>query len=350
MSGFLDRVAFSVGGDGYHWRDVVASAVARGRWDAVVRQAHEAEALVRAARAARAAGTLPTRAQVDAEATEFRYARDLVTADAARRWLDQRSLTVERWTAALRRSLVRRLHGTSAPPPADGAEPDAHAALDDAICSGMLDAEARELASRAAAARAGTADAERHGAERDVRELFPLLPTAAGRLTGTGLDEASFASALERLALVECAWLQVRARTLTPERIRAQVGVHQLDWVRLDCDSLAFPDEQAAREAALSVREDGLSLAEVAEFAHATLVERDFFLEDVAPVLRDRLLGAREGEVVGPLGTNGTTTLYVVRRKTLPSPDDPAVRARVESLVMRSLLGGELAAHVEWAT
>ena len=53
---------------------------------------------------------------------------------------------------------------------------------------------------------------------------------------------------------------------------------------------------------------------------------------------------------MGPLGTNGTTTLYVVRRKTLPSPDGPAVRARVESLVMRSLLGGELAGQVEWAT
>lgn len=345
MSEFLDRAAFSAGADRYHWRDVVAAAVAWGRWDALVRETREAEALVRAGRAA---GTLPPRETLDAEAAEFRYARELTSADATRRWLARHDLTVERWTAALRRLFVLRdatSHATSSAPAADVVEPDPVAYLDDAICSGMLDAVARELALRVATA-AGDIDGE----EASADDLFPDLPRHADRLIGTGLAESTFTQSLDRLARLERAYQRTRARALTPERLRAQVGIHQLEWVRLDCESLAFGDEHAAREAALSVREDGLSLAEVAEYAHATLVEHDFFLEDVPPPLRDRLLAAREGDVVGPLGTNGTTTLYVVRRKTLPSPDDPAVRARAESLVMQSLLGGDLAGRVEWAT
>jgi hypothetical protein len=344
MSGFLDRVAFSVGADRYHWGDVVAAAIAWGRWAALVRQSREGESLVRAAREA---GALPTRAELDAEAAEFRYARELTSADATRHWLDRHDLTVERWTSALRRLLVRR----RAPAPPDelpGVDAlEAHVILDDAICTGALGEAARELATHVAAAR--QEETPDDGADAAPEAAFPALPRTGDRLSGTPLDEARLAASLARLAPVERAYQRLRARALTPERLRSQVGAKQLEWVRLDCQSLAFTDEHAAREAVLSLREDGLSAGEVAASARVRLVQSDFFLEDVPAPLRDRLLGAREGDVVGPLGANGTSTLYVVRRKTLPSPDDPVVRARAESLVMRALLGEALVRQVEWA-
>jgi hypothetical protein len=141
----------------------------------------------------------------------------------------------------------------------------------------------------------------------------------------------------------------VRARALTPEQLRAQIGAHQLDWVRLDCATLAFGDVEIAREALLSVRDDGLPLADVAVAARVPLEERGFFLEELDAPLRDRFIGAHEGELVGPLPAQGAATLYLVRRKTLPTPDDPVVRERAERGVLQSLLGRESARRVRWA-
>src|SRR5687767_15955122 len=61
MSEFLDRIAFSIGSDRYHWADVVAAAVAWGRWRELVAESKLAASLERAARAA---GTLPARAEL----------------------------------------------------------------------------------------------------------------------------------------------------------------------------------------------------------------------------------------------------------------------------------------------
>ena len=342
MSGFLDRTAFSIEAEAYHWGDVVAAAVAWGRWTALERQTRVADALVRAAHEA---GTLPTAAELDAEAREFRYARELVSADETRRWLARHDLTLERWTAVLRRALVRRRAGAPLPEPDETQAAADPMVLDDAICSGALADIARELAARAAAA--ATAPDER-GMEEHVAPAAPA--SADGERTPAVMSPEAFAEARARVARVDLAWHRIRARALTPEQVRAQIGAHQLDWVRLDCATLAFRDVEIAREALLSVREDGLPLADVAVAARVPLEERGFFLEELEPPLRDRFIGAHEGELVGPLnGATGAATLYLVRRKTLPSPDDPVVRERAERGVLQTLLGRESARRVRWA-
>ena len=345
MIGFLDRTAFSIESEAYHWRDVVAAAVAWGRWAALERQTGAADARVRAARDA---GVLPTAAELDAEAREFRYARDLVSADETRRWLARHDLTLERWTASLRRTLVSRRAPAGAPPTSVAEESaDGRMVLDDAICSGALESIGRELAARAAAAVAAPDEPALDGGNGST-SAYPgggAAPPPPGIM-----PTEAFARALATVARVDRGWQRVRARALTPEQLRAQIGAHQLDWVRLDCATLAFGDVEIAREAFLSVRDDGLPLADVAVAARVPLQERGFFLEEVEPPLRDRFIGAHEGELVGPLGgAQGTATLYLVRRKTLPSPDDPVVRERAERGVLQSLLGRESARRVRWA-
>ena len=346
MIGFLDRTAFSIESESYHWRDVVAAAVAWGRWAALERQTRAADALVRAARDA---GVLPSAAELDAEAREFRYARDLVSADETRRWLARHDLTLERWTASLRRTLVSRR--APAGSPAAGAEEsaDGRMVLDDAICSGALESIGRELAARAAAAAATAAVPDEPSLDGGNGSASACPAGAAVPPPGI-MPADAFARALAAVAGVDRGWQRARARALTPEQLRAQIGAHQLDWVRLDCATLAFGDVEIAREALLSVRDDGLPLADVAVAARVPLQERGFFLEEVEPPFRDRFIGAHEGELVGPLGgAQGAATIYLVRRKTLPSPDDPVVRERAERGVLQSLLGRESARRVRWA-
>src|ERR1700754_2382958 len=86
MDSLLDRQAFSVDGAAFTWRDVQAAARRWGEWDRLSAESARGGALV----AARA----PADDAVNAAARDFRYARDLVSGDEMRAWLESHAVTV----------------------------------------------------------------------------------------------------------------------------------------------------------------------------------------------------------------------------------------------------------------
>lgn len=321
-------ILFEVDGRRYSWDDVVLAAKVWGDWAGVEQETREGLACLAHAEET---GEEPDPGAVEAAAAAFRYARDLISAEEMEAWLAERSLGVEAWSDHLRRRVLResweaRLADLVARYPATGEEVE-EVARDEAVFSGAMAGFAAKLAGRAAASVAGRASTRNPGAPVADVPLDPSIVAA--------LDEA-----FRRFA----------ERAVTPRGVRDRLEAHRLDWVRLEGLAASFADAEVAREAALSVREDGTPLAAVVEAAHGTVQEVRVFLDEVKPPLRDPLLGARRGDLVGPVCRDGAFVLVWVRDKVLPSLDDAAVRRRAEQAVLDRAVEAEVARWVRWHT
>jgi hypothetical protein len=297
---------------------VLAFARASGRWDEIERATREGVAC------ARHAATL-TAEQADLEAVveqagdEFRYDRDLLTADEMEEWLDAHGLDARRWIDAIRRRVLRERWASQLAEllahyrPTD--EEIEEALADDLVVAELHAELARELAGEAAAA-------------------------ASAGATGTPDGD--------RLAAIRAAAARFRAAAATDEAIRREIANHQMDWVRIECRAVEFAHEPEAREAALCLREDGLPLEDVAREAHVAVGSLAFYLEDVDADDRSRFLGAHAGHVVGPIAIDDVHVLYHVDRKVMPGPQDPGVLARATTLVTARAVALELQHRVQW--
>ena len=72
------------------------------------------------------------------------------------------------------------------------------------------------------------------------------------------------------------------------------------------------------------------------------------YLEDIEPPLKDMLVSAGEGELLGPVSTGERFLLVAVEAKTRPSVDDPAIRERAEREVVRRAVEQEVINRVRW--
>ena len=300
----LERPVFSAGDQDYRWADVVAAALHWGRWVELEQQTAEGLA---------ALAGLPEkigRAELDEAMRAFRYARSLIAAEEMEVWLARWGLGTRDWSGYLRRELARgRASGEG------GSPPDEKDVWAEAVCSGALVELARDLAGRVAAAEAG--GAKPGPVESDLARM-----------------DAEHASFVEH--------------ALTPETAAKAFELRSSDWVRLSYTALEFPVAAMASEAALLVREDGLSAAEVAGRAGVPIEERELFLEDVEPGLSESLLSAPAGALVGPLRVGDGFALLLVKEKAAPTLADPAIQERLQEEVPRRALEREVRNRVRW--
>jgi hypothetical protein len=92
MHGWPAGPVFSVGDSRYDWADVLVAAHLRGDWAGLETQIRQGLACQRALDNDDETDEADPQA-VDAAATEFRYARDLVSAEEAEAWLAEHGLT-----------------------------------------------------------------------------------------------------------------------------------------------------------------------------------------------------------------------------------------------------------------
>jgi hypothetical protein len=300
----LDRPVFAAGGQDYRWADVVAAARHWGRWAELERRA--ADGVGALAQLEEKIG----QAELLDEMQEFRYARSLLAAEEMEAWLEHWGLTAKGWSSYLQREIARsRVSGEN------GAPPDERDVWAEAVCSGALAEVARDLAARVAATEAG------------------------------GGQPGPVDSDLARMDEEHAAFVQ---RALTEEAAAKTLELRNADWVQLRYIVLEFAEAPMASEAALLVREDGLSPADVAGRAGVLLQERETFLEEVEPALREPLLSAPAGELVGPLSVENGFVLVCVNEKTAPTLADPVIQERLQEEVPRRELEREVRNRVQW--
>jgi len=331
---------FEVDGETCTRLDTVLFAMATGVWTPFVARLSRGLELV--AEAAEH-DTWPDDAALDAAANTFRYARDLLTAEETEAWLARAGIDVDAWSDALMRDLLRQ----AVVPAPDGNAPAAlPAGLDDRtliaelVCTGEFPRLAVAFAEAAAVAAAAGAMPHTMAGPSAADIAAGHAPWFSGRKTLT--------DRLTRIAAIVAADAVVTAAAVTPAALETQLDRARLDWVRVDAERLTFPSAEAAREAVLCVREDGLTLSEVAIESRRSVDDERAVLDEIDPRLRDAVLSASPGDTLGPIDIDGRFTLVHIVAKTAPSLADPLVRGRAEAAVVAALRTRAGLARVRW--
>ena len=305
--------AFKAGSRVISLDDILAAAEWRG--ELAPFRANREQALA-AALVAEAAGRTPEPAAVEAATAEFRYARDLVSAEECDQWLEQRGLTFADLTASVTRRLLAECPEIGEP---TGLPPGAGAILrTEALLADEFTDWARQLAWRSALAVADNA--------------LPSVGLAPA--TAYAELEARFAAAAAALA--------------EPARRTRELAAQRLELLWVEILAAEFTDEGAAHEAFLCVREDGSTLAEVAAANGFPTRTNAAFLGELPPEWQPALLSATVGDVLPPrAGADSAVVLQLLHRRE-PSLADAAVTERLDREVRRQHFGQLEARHIRW--
>lgn len=368
MEQLFGQQVFEVGDETYRWEDVVAFGILTGRLQGI--EFRTRHGLACAAFAESQDEDPEIEERVDQAAAEFRYARDLVTAEEAEDWLAARGLETEEWLGVIRREVLRKVYASRLDELLRDYPPSQSAILDairvEWLCADGSSSLADGLAQWAAAAAAEEelhppdVVAEEEEEEIDLDDLDfgddpedteSTAETATGVIGGPpavdirpylsrlkGLSAEAVAAVVERLLRLRELHARYCVSAASPQAIRKEFDMHRLDWVRMDCRSIFFENEAASREGAFCVREDGMSFDQLAADASTPVFDVRFLLTEVAEEVRPTLLAARAREVVGPLWFDDRWALLLVLDKILPTETDEQLRRlSVESAVERAV-------------
>jgi hypothetical protein len=353
MPALAGQRIFTVGGTSLAWEDLVLAGCLWGDWPALEARVRDGLAcLARLDDLDDDDEDALSEDDVEAAAAEFRYARDLVAAADLEAWLERRGLSVDAWLDFVRRSLLRERWADDLEEIRDEYEIDAAdvaGALGcEALCGGLASDLAGRLAARAAIHARDEAGADAAALAREAETLAAAVPEDVLERALPEVPAATRRDRLGALARLEAAWRRFAAGAASPEALRALVSGRRLDWMRVSVQVVVTPDEDVAREIAMCVRVDRRPLAEVAEEAGLSAASKDLWVEDVEGALRDAVVGAQPGEVLGPLADKAGHLVVMVGDKRPPAPDDPAVRVRAERALLARTVDREVANRVTW--
>jgi hypothetical protein len=226
MNSLLGQLVFSVGRQQYYWDDVILSARRWGDWANLEKELREGIACLK--RLDEAEEEFEPEA-LESAANDFRYQRDLLTAEEAEAWLNRWNLSADSWMEYLQRFILRRKWADQLVEIAARyrvTKKEIHSSRHaEAICSGHLARFARALAARASAY------------EKAVE-------------AGWVRDEPKSAEATRRIRRLEASYQRFCDHVVDAQGIKNQVDSHRLEWIRVGCRYVLFSQEQMAREAA----------------------------------------------------------------------------------------------------
>lgn len=350
MKRLARRPVFAVGRRGYQWVDVLIAARVWSEWSALERRAEEGIACLKDVEDGLA------EAETEETADAWRYERDLLSADDMQAWLAQRQLTMEEWLEFIGRSALRaaRMKELSRIRKAHRVSPSEveDVLYAEAVCSGVLERLAERLAGQAAVYdRLGKESKDSRATRCSKAELTAALKGLPRSIRREGFLHLSPQPTIERAEFVACLGIcfdRFVESLGSPEPLSREIETHALDWTRLDCETVRFQSEETAREAALLVREDGLTLKQAAATAGARVENRQYVLDDLQRPLKDRLVSALPTDLVGPVQDgSGFILVWVVDRVT-PSSRDRVIRRRARDRIISRTIQREIELRVRW--
>jgi len=277
---------------------------------------------------------------IEAAAEEFRYQHDLITAEETERWLTDHGLTMEDFTEYFTRHYWRaNLEEEVVPQSIDFGTAPAELReifIADVILSGALHRWATFLMWRLAAAAmdaSENADGERIAKERHIflERTKMAAPKLKSWLDRVGRDEAW----LDEMLAIEAAYRAQCTAVLTPQVQTKEMAMMRLPLTRFSAEMIEVESRDAAKEALFCIREDGMSMQEVATEGRYPYRTVSFLQEDIPDDLQQKFLSIVAGELLDPLERGDGFQLYRVTEKIEPRVDDPAVRQRIDDRILR---------------
>ena len=343
------KVIFVCGERSFTVRDIIDAALFRGEvepgWNELLR-------LEAAERKADEENLEFSDDAIDAAAERFRYEHDLITAEETEQWLAQRGLNLADFSSYF----VRHYWGEQF----DDVEPEAldyfsassemrELLTTELILSGELDRMAARLSRRVA----GLCATE--GASVD-----PGLITAEESqfFDRSGLSEDQLAGWLEKIGRDQEWWrggltmeaIQRRdcAVLLSHEACEREISALRLPLTRFEVETIELDSLDAAREALLCVRDDGMSMEEVAAEGRYPYRHPEVLLEEIPEDLQQKFLSVHPGEILEPIARGDGFHICRVIGKTEPNLEDPVVKERAEERILERHFADLITRQIQW--
>jgi hypothetical protein len=332
-----DLIVCACGGQEFTARDAIEAALFRGELHGLWRLFQQR---VAAEKQAEEAEQELDEEAIDAAAEQFRYEHDLITAEETEQWLSVRGLTLDDFGDYFARQTCLN---------ALGEEEVAFEELEylaapndlgqifaaDLILSGDLDRMTTELSWRLAAAAATAnepADAARIEAERDL--FFERSGLTPEQLPAWLQKLERDASWFDQQLRMESEYRRRRDSLLTPQARQRELTSLRLPLTRFEAEVIELESRDAAQEALFCVKEDGMTMQDVASEGRYPFKILSFLQEDLPDDLQQRFLSVSAGDVLEPLTRGDAFELYRISSKTEPQPDDPALHERIDHVLL----------------
>jgi hypothetical protein len=329
-----DLVVCACGNQEYTARDAIHTAIFRGELDV------EWKEFLHRLKAERRGDELNLdldESAISSAAEAFRYEHDLITAEETEMWLTNRGLNLDDFTDYFARDYYARTLDEEIVPDEieyNSASPELRQLfMAELILSGQLDEMTKELMWRLAAFSAEGAPSsdaiaaqERHFLDRNGIESSAL----ADWLRALGRESKWF----NEMLAIEAAYQRRCDSLLLPHARRRELAALRLSLTRFETELIELESRDAAQEALFCVREDGMSMEEVAAEGRYPYRRADFLLEDLPTDAQSRFQSVSAGEVLEPMPRGDGFELCRVMKKVEPQPDDPRVKSRIDQRLL----------------
>ena len=274
---------------------------------------------------------------ISAAAEEFRYDHDLITAEETEAWLANRGLTLDDFSDYFARQYcVGALNDGFSPEHIEYASADPELRevfVAELILSGALDEMTTKLMWRLAA-RCARREASSEVIAVEKRKFLHRV----------GIEPLQLAHWLEKLGrdsewLNEMLAMEAVYRThcdalLVPEARQRELMAQRLHLTRFEVERIELESYDAAKEALFCVREDGMSMEEVATEGRYPYRRTDFLLEELPADAQQTYLSASQGELLEPMPHGDGFELCRIIQKVEPRLEDPTVESRVDQRLL----------------
>jgi len=116
---------------------------------------------------------------------------------------------------------------------------------------------------------------------------------------------------------------------LVPQARQHELMALRLHLTRFETEVIELESRDAAQEALFCVREDGMSMEEVATEGRYPYRRADFLLEDIPNDVQQRFLSVSAGDVLEPVARGEGFELCRIIKKIEPHLEDPTVKLRI---------------------
>jgi hypothetical protein len=336
----LRQPALRVRGTEHDVAAVLMAGVASGAWPALLDRVASGVLLERD-------GDLPSETVRD-HVRRLRRRLGLLSRADLRAWLAVRSLTADDLTGVARRAALR----DGGPPGPVTWDDDLRTAVaerlwPELLCTQGLRSLAQPLVlGLVAERRLGDAPPATCG-DVDAATGWAL----ADRVSELGsLGEDELRERAERACALVDHGRRLVAEATGEAAVAARLRERRLAWRALVLEEVWLPHEGAAREACAQARLEGRELREVAAahgFAHR---RRRVLAGEADPEVRGQLLAAQEGDVIGPVRTEGEQPFLVVGVEEAEAvhDDDPELARRAAAELEHEAIALATTGAVTW--
>jgi hypothetical protein len=329
-----DIVVCACGTQEYTARDAVDAAIFRGeledRWQKFLRH------IAAEGRADELELELDESA-ISAAAEEFRYSHDLITAEETEAWLANRGLTFDDFSDYFARQYCvgavdegfspEQIGYTSAP------QKLCHSFVADLILSGVLEDMTTKLMWRLAARCAGK-DPTSEAIAAEERKFLHRIGTKPAQLADWLEEMGRDSQWLNEMLAIEAAYGAHCDTLLVPEARQRELMALRLRLTRFEIELIELESHDAAKEALFCVREDGMSMEEVATGGRYPYRRADLLLEDLPADVQQKYLSVSEGDLLEPMPHGDGFELCRIIKKVEPRLEDPTVKLRVDQRLL----------------